>query len=149
MSLIGYASMTYRQEDSPGHKQWSEHFRQLMTQIRPTSHDIVMLLTLLSGAMRDGRPLPPYLPVPPPYALSERLEAMDSNILSVRHINEPAYASFSVMQLAARCIKVDVDNLLASVKELVGVLDFSIRIEPSSSSSATNIPEDDTKRKGD
>lgn len=109
-----------------------------------------MVLTLLSGAMREGRPLPPYLPTPPPYALSERLEAIDGSILSIRHVNEPGYAAFAVMQLAARCIGVDVERLMASVKELVGVLDFSIHVEPSHATTMVDLGEDtDSKRKGD
>jgi hypothetical protein len=149
MSLIGYASMTYREEDSPEHSPWSDHFRELMGQIRPTSHEVVMVLTLLSGAMRDGKPLPPYLPTPPPYALSERLEAIDSSILSIRHVNEPGYAAFAVMQLAARCIGVDVERLMKSVKELVGVLDFSIHVEPSDLAVMIDFEEGDGKKKGD
>jgi hypothetical protein len=126
MSLIAFASITYQSPDEPGKTKWSQSFRRMMLDIRPTSHEIVMLLTLLSGAMQDGRALPPYLPRPDPYALSERLEAIDSTILSVRHVNEPGYAAFAVLQLAARCCGNDIDQLIENVKALVGELDFSI-----------------------
>jgi hypothetical protein len=145
MALIGYASLAYREENSENAK-WSQSFRRLMTTIRPTSHDIVMLLTLLSGAMRDGRPLPPFLQRPAPYALSDRLEHIDSDILSVRHVNEPGYAAFAVLQLASRCISVDLDTVLENIKELVGELDFSIHV---SESTGSDLADETEKKKED
>src|SRR3954454_476053 len=119
MSLISYASQTYSNEAPDERSEWSKAFRLLMNSISPISHEIVMLLTILSSAIREGRPLPPYMPRPQPFALSQRLESLDPRILSVRHINEPGYAAFAVLQLAARCIGGDLENLTESVKELV------------------------------
>jgi hypothetical protein len=142
MSLISYASQTYADE-APGERtEWSNAFRLLMNSISPISHETVMLLTILSSSIREGRPLPPYMPRPRPFSLSQRLESLDPRILSVRHINEPGYAAFAVLQLAARCIGADLENLIESVKELVGVMDFSFRVEESEASDdASDIPE--------
>src|ERR1700712_3486154 len=120
MSLVSYASQTFNEEGAEGTTQWSADFRRLMSTPRPTSHETTMVLTLLSAAIRDGQPLPPYLPKPQPYALSDRLEALDKDILSVRHVNEPGYAAFAVLQLSARCIGIDLERLIRTVKELVG-----------------------------
>ena len=139
MSLIAFASIAYQKPDEPGKTKWSQSFRRMMLEIRPTSHEIVMLLSLLSGAMLDGRALPPYLPKPDPYALSDRLEAIDSTILSVRHVNEPGYAAFAVIQLAARCCGNDIDQLVDNVKALVGELDFSIHTKEDYSNSEVVI----------
>jgi len=128
MALISYASLAYVEEDPHGATKWNENFRRLMVSIRPTSHEITMILTLLSAALRSGQPLPPYVPKPRPYELSSRLEELDEDILSIRHVNEPGYAAFAVLQLSARSIGNDVDNLIETVKELVGELDFSFHV---------------------
>jgi hypothetical protein len=147
MSLISYASQTFGSESPEERTEWSNAFRLLMTSINPISHEIVMVLTILSSAIREGRPLPPYMPQPRPFSLSQRLERLDPRILSVRHINEPGYAAFAVLQLAARCIGADLENLTESVKELVGVMDFSFRVEESEESDDTEPPDVPESRK--
>jgi hypothetical protein len=141
MSLISYASRTYADEDPEKSTEWSNAFRQLMISINPFSHEVVMLLSLLSFSVREGRPLPPYIPQPGPFSMSQTLESMDPGILSVRNINEPGYAAFAVLQLAARCISADLDNLTKTVKELVGVLDFSFRVEMSEAPEEPETPD--------
>jgi hypothetical protein len=143
MSLISYASQTYGNEAPGEGSEWSNAFRLLVNSIDPVSHEIVMILTILSSAIREGRPLPPYMPRPQPFSLSQRLESLDPRILSVRHINEPGYAAFAVLQLAARCIGGDLENLIESVKELVGAMDFSFRVETDASDDGepSDVPE--------
>lgn len=62
--------------------------------------------------MTSGQPLPPYLQPPTPYGLNTKLEAMDPDILSVRHIDEPEYATFAVLQIASRCVVYELEILL-------------------------------------
>lgn len=77
-----------------------------------TSHEITTLLSLLSSSIQNGQPLPPYLKVPQNYQLSQKLQAVDSDILSLRHIAEPGYAAFAVMAISTRCISMDIEKLL-------------------------------------
>ena len=128
MALIGYASQTFAESGNESNSQWSQDFRALIRGANVTSHEITSLLSLLSAAVRNGQALPPYLAVPKPYALSDRLEKMDPDILSIRHINEPGYAAFAVMQISTRCVVADLERLLRAVKELVGELDFSFHV---------------------
>jgi hypothetical protein len=72
--------------------------------------------------------LPPYLKAPEGYQLSKKLEAVDHDILSLRHIAEPGYAAFAVMAISTRCIHMDLEKLLKCVKALVGELDFSFHV---------------------
>jgi hypothetical protein len=146
MSLIAYSSNAYVEEDPHGTGKWSENFRSLMSTIRPTSHEITMLLALLSASVRSGAPLPPYVPKPAPFQLSERLESLDHDILSVRHINEPGYAAFAVLQLSSRCIGMDVDILVDTVRELVGELDFSFSLVNTENSSTTALGEGEKEK---
>ncbi|KAL5440165.1 hypothetical protein PMIN06_009738 [Paraphaeosphaeria minitans] len=83
---------------------------------------------MLSSSVTNSVPLPPYLAPPTAYALSSKLEALDRNIMSLRHISEPGYAAFAVIQISTRCIQMDVERLLGRVRGLVGELDFSFHI---------------------
>jgi hypothetical protein len=86
-------------------------------------------LSLLAAAVSHGAPLPPFMEIPKPYNLSERLEALDKDILDSRHIEEPGYSAYAVMQVASSLISDDLEELVASVRELVGEVDFSFRVE--------------------
>ncbi|KAL1302337.1 hypothetical protein AAFC00_002744 [Neodothiora populina] len=159
-SLMTYASATYSEmhqnpktnpassissEDrDTSQTQWLLDFRRIHQEAGGTSKEITTLLSLLSASVATSQPLPPYLRPPEPYALSTRLETLDSSILSVRHMAEPGFAAFAVMQIATRCIGDDLKLLLREIKELVGELDFSFHIfstrdERSSESSRTTL----------
>ena len=62
--------------------------------------------------MTNGNPLPPYLKPPRSYKLSQRLEEMDPNILSLSHIAEPGYSAFAVMQIASSLVSDDLGKLI-------------------------------------
>jgi hypothetical protein len=111
ISLIGYASNTFGAGEDHDN-QWTDDFRRLNKSVNATSHEVTSLLSLLSASITNGQPLPPYLRAPAPYALSKRLEALDSDILSVRHIAEPGYTSFAVMQISSRCIIHELETLM-------------------------------------
>lgn len=59
----------------------------------------------------------------------QRLQAIDGDILSVRHIAEPEYAAFAVIQICAQCIRDDVMKITRHVRNLVGVIDFSFHVQ--------------------
>lgn len=108
--------------------QWGTDFRRIIGEAGVTSHEITSLLALLSSSITNGQPLPPYLHAPRGYLLAQKLEAVDRDILSLRHVAEPGYAAFAVMSISTRCINMDIERLLASVKRLVGELDFSYHV---------------------
>lgn len=147
-SLISYASATFSEispldPDDPNatsHAQWLNDFRKIIRSANVTSHEITSMLSLLSSSITNGQPLPPYLQAPQSYQLTRRLEAIDGDILNVRHVAEPGYAAFAVLQISTSCINMDIKKLLHAVKKLVGELDFSFHVvsTQSSSSSASN-----------
>lgn len=120
---------------------WTTDFRRLVTSTRPTSHTTTSLLTQLSSSVTNAVPLPPYLSPPTPYAMSSRLEALDRDILSLRHIGEPGYAAFAVIQISTRCVSMDVERLLRRVRGLVGELDFSFHVDGERGSEETLVRE--------
>ena len=131
-ALLGYASQAFTHpflnQESPDSEadaewnstrfpkqaspQWFNDFRRVIKDANVTSHEITTLLSLLSSSIQNGQPLPPYLKVPQGYQLSQKLEAVDSDILSLRHIAEPGYAAFAVMAISTRCISMDIERLL-------------------------------------
>lgn len=116
LSLLGYASEVLSKlgaEESES--AWIHDFKTLITQARITTHEITSVLCLLSASITNRQPLPPYLKTPRPYSFSKRLEALDKDILSIRHMAEPGYAAFAVLQISTRCIVGDVDRLLRYV----------------------------------
>ncbi|EPS25675.1 hypothetical protein PDE_00609 [Penicillium oxalicum 114-2] len=129
LSLLGYASDTLMRLDDDDDDEtgsvWMHDFRRLVGTANVTTHEVTSLLCLLSASITNRQPLPPYLKTPRPYSFSKRLEALDSDILSINHIAEPGFAAFAVLQISTRCIVGDVERLMRHVKGLVGELDFS------------------------
>lgn len=160
-SLISYSSRTFAEmhdrskEHGGSDSEWLSDFRRLTTEVHETSQEITTLLVLLSASVLRGQALPPFLKAPETFQLTRKLDAMDRDILSVRHIAEPGYSAFAVMQVASRCISDDLKALLRDVKELVGELDFSFHVPGAGDStfalsgySPSNEAVDD-KRKGE
>lgn len=145
MALISVASIPFYELNEEGEKEhgstWIRKFRQIIPEAKLTSQSVTTLLSLLSSAITNGNPLPPYVRVPEPYQLSERLDKLDRDILSIRHIAEPGYASFSVIQLGTKSLLDDLHKLLDGVRELVGELDFSFHIISTSDKSKEDSEE--------
>lgn len=114
MSLISYASniLSDKDKEDPTKAGWLKTFSGLVKSVRLTSQEITSTLALLSASVTNGNPLPPFLKAPEPYRLSQKLEALDPDILSVSHITEPGYAAFAVMQVASRLISDDMEKLI-------------------------------------
>jgi hypothetical protein len=98
--------------DDPSASNWFNNFCRIVEAANVTSHEATSLLALLSSSITTGQPLPPYLSTPHPYELSRTMKQIDDDILSVRHIAEPGYAAFAVLQISTSCINMDLEKLL-------------------------------------
>jgi hypothetical protein len=107
---------------------WAKDFKEVMSTLELTSHGVTSLLAILSSAITSGRPVPPYLRVPDPYHLGEALEGVDTDVLNTKHVCEPGYAAFAVMQLSTTMLAEDLAKLLADTKLLVGEAEFNLDI---------------------
>lgn len=97
---------------SPDQASWIHDFSRLISSISITSQEITSILALLSAAVTNGNPLPPYLRAPKAYQWSQKLEEMDADILSITHITEPGYSAFAVIQIASSLISDDLGKLI-------------------------------------
>lgn len=130
MALISYSSLEFSHShpNSKTDSTWQQDFFRLMHTLSPTSEESTSLLSLLASSVTNSQPLPPYLKAPRPYRLTERLKALDKDILSVNHIAEPGYAAFAVMQIASSCMIDDIEKLVSEVRELVGEYGFQYQV---------------------
>lgn len=135
LSLMAYATRTFSDNHSdeklPNSQpetrgQWIKDLTGLMDTLEPTTHQITSTLSLLSASVSQGSALPPYIVLPEPHDLSRRLEALDSGILDTKHVEEPGYSAYAVLQVASSLVIDDVHRLVDAVKELVGETDFSL-----------------------
>ena len=129
--MISYVTETFG--DFPTHDRrqvtsdsWMKNFKQLIVSLQLTSQNVTSLLSIVAAAISTGKPLPPYLKAPQPIRLSQLLESMDADILSPRHVLEPGYAAFGVMQVATTMLADDLEGLLEETKNLVGEVKFGI-----------------------
>lgn len=143
MSLINFSAQEFETKQDGEESEWLRDFRRLAAETNVTSHELTSTLCLLSASMSNAQPLPPYVRVPPPIHLADQLASIDPEILSVRHIDEPCYAAFAVLEIASVLIMQETSNCLAKVKELVGEVDFSLHVigaaSDSTSSSVNNL----------
>jgi hypothetical protein len=142
LSLMSYATNSwsinggaaYPNTQPETRREWVEALNKLIDTINPTSHGITSVLSLLSASVTQGSALPPYIQLPEAYDLSRRLEALDKGILDARHVEEPGYSAYAVLQVCSSLLFDDLARLVDHVKDLVGETDFSFTVSMSESS---------------
>jgi hypothetical protein len=140
LSLISYTAQSWPKDGGSQYpntaidkrRPWINDLTGLIATISPTSHQITSTLSLLSASVKQGSALPPYIQVPQSYNLSRRLEALENGILDSRHVEEPGYSAYAVMQVASSLLTDDLARLVDHVKDLVGETDFSFLVNDSS-----------------
>ncbi|KAB5515666.1 hypothetical protein GE09DRAFT_979456 [Coniochaeta sp. 2T2.1] len=110
--------------------------------VEPTYHAVLLTLTLLSNSLLSGLSLPPItgrlVEVPKDGHNSSSghgkpgPNAVDISILDARNRNLRGYAEFVVIQACGTLVSHEVQGLLRAVSRLVGVEDFSIRVDEGS-----------------
>lgn len=154
-SLMAHASETMAATgpNLSEQSEWSQDFRKVTLQVGQSSHRITSTLSLLSASLMNAQPLPPFLELPKRFEFVERLQTVNSEILSVRHIAEPEYSAFVVIQLCAESLHANLAQLtqyvpsccaspsltlLRHVRTLVGEMDFSFHAIPNDSDETLN-----------
>ncbi|KZL87235.1 hypothetical protein CI238_10868 [Colletotrichum incanum] len=69
------------------------------------------------------------------------------SILDVRNVEQHGYTEFAVLQVCSSLVCDDLEGLVRSISSLVGVVDFSFRVNPSDAT-LTSTDEEDARSKG-
>ncbi|KAL9622165.1 MAG: hypothetical protein Q9160_003508 [Pyrenula sp. 1 TL-2023] len=129
ITLISYATNTFvAEEASEAETEWLRSFRSFASDLDLTTQEVTSMLCLLSSSMVNGQPLPPYIRHVRPYNLSDKIRAREPGLLSIKHVAEPCYAAFAVMQVASSLIAEELQKQVRLVRQLVGEVDFSFHV---------------------
>ncbi|PYH49747.1 uncharacterized protein BP01DRAFT_378358 [Aspergillus saccharolyticus JOP 1030-1] len=92
------------------------------------SHQVTSLLCHLSAAMMNAQPLPPYLSTGDSFPLARELQRIDGELLSIRHLEDPAFSTFVCLEVLRSVVSFTLDDLLRDVRSLVGELSFDFHV---------------------
>ncbi|TDZ31098.1 Uncharacterized protein C8035_v001458 [Colletotrichum spinosum] len=70
------------------------------------------------------------------------------SILDVRNVEQHGYTEFAVLQVCSSLVCDDLEGLVRSVSSLVGVVDFSFRVNTSEATLSSSSEEEDARGKG-
>lgn len=136
--LISYAANSFVTTTDDDESEWVQDFRRFTAEISITSHRFTSILCQVSASIINCQALPPYLSVPKPEPLSERMSEVDPDILSIEHIHEPSYAAFAALTVTSSLLSEEMSRIVRLVKDLVGEVDFSYAVvKPPESKRAT------------
>jgi hypothetical protein len=131
MSLLSYSTEVLG-TDGP-HKEyvhhsssrkWLQDLSNLIGPMNPTEIKITSVLSQLSAAVSTGRALPTNIESIKPYRLSQRLRALDPEVLHIKHVQELGYSAYAVMEIISSMITYNLDILVDSIESLVGIVSF-------------------------
>ncbi|OAL36805.1 hypothetical protein AYO20_03860 [Fonsecaea nubica] len=125
---VGHLGASNPAADTDERGTWLKDFTQLISSLQLTSHSVTTLLAIISGSIGSGKPLPPYLQPPERFHIGEMLTSLDSSILDTKHVCEPGYSAFAVMQVCTTMLNEDLADLLAETKKLVGEAECNLDV---------------------
>jgi len=76
------------------------------------SHSITSLLCLLSAAIMNSQPLPPYLSTPDSFPLARQMQKVDDELLSIRHIEDPSFSAFVALEVLRSVVSFSLQDLV-------------------------------------
>jgi hypothetical protein len=116
-SLASYTSADFERVDESDSErsEWAAEFRKVIANSTESGVQIASLMSLLASSLSNGIPLPPYLEMPQPFSYVKRLNELDNDIISIRHMAEPEYSAFAVMQVVTQCVNTDIRKLTECV----------------------------------
>lgn len=108
------------------------------------SHATTSLLCHLSASILNAQPLPPYLSTGDSFPLARQLQRIDGELLSLRHVEDPAFSAFVSLEVLRSVLSFSLKDLLrysslnfssssvltcsSNVKSLVGELAFDFHV---------------------
>lgn len=137
VALISFSTNAFMDEEGE-ESAWIADFRRFASDIKVTSHDLTSTLCLISASVLNKQPLPPYLKIPQSFELATRMHAIDPQLLSIKHVSEPCYAAFAVLEIASSLVTKEMEHIVKLVRTLVGEVDFSFHVISTEEHSSVN-----------
>ncbi|KAJ6111432.1 hypothetical protein N7523_007493 [Penicillium sp. IBT 18751x] len=81
------------------------------------SHHVTSLLCHISASIANAQPLPPYLSTGESFPLARQLQRIDEGLLSIKHIEDPAFSAFVSLEVLRSVREEEVDLLRDSGQE--------------------------------
>ncbi|KAE8153581.1 hypothetical protein BDV25DRAFT_21682 [Aspergillus avenaceus] len=81
------------------------------------SHSVTSLLCHMSASLTNAQPLPPYLSTGDPFPLVRHLQRADSKLLSLQHIEDPAFSEFVALEVLRTLLGFTIKSLLGKSSE--------------------------------
>lgn len=76
------------------------------------SHRITSLLCHISASIANAQPLPPYLETPSSFPLARQMQRIDEGLLSIKHIEDPAFSAFVALEVLRSAVSFGLKDLL-------------------------------------
>lgn len=139
ISITLYSSGAFASQPGDEENSWLKEFRSFVSELNLTPHSLTSTLYLVSASMVNAQPLPPYLNVLSPNALTQKMERVEPELLNVRHVGEPCYAAFAVLETASILLIQETSNIVKKAQELMGEVNFSSQVLWEGSSKARTL----------
>lgn len=92
---------------------WMTHLAEIALKSADfNSHRITSLLCHLSAAITSAQPLPPYLSTPETFPLARQMQRIDDQLLSIRHVEDPAFSAFVALEVLRSVVSFSLQDLL-------------------------------------
>lgn len=107
-------------ETENSHKKWASRLAGIALDSEDfKSHSTTSLLCHLASALTNAQPLPPLLSAGHPFPLARRMQWIDNQLLSIRHIEDPAFSTFVSLEVLRTVVNYSLENLLRYVQSVV------------------------------
>lgn len=102
--------------DNNNNNKWTSRLASIALQSSGfKSHKITSLLCHLSASVQNSQPLPPYLETGDTFPLARELQRIDEELLSIRHVEDPAFSAFVCLEVLRSVVSCSLDDLLRYV----------------------------------
>ena len=109
-------SKSETESKSKSQKAWSTRLATAALQSTEfKSHATTSLLCHLGSAITNAQPLPPYLSAGELFPLARWVRHVDGEILSLRHVEDPWFAGFGLLEVLRSVVGVELEGLLGYV----------------------------------
>jgi hypothetical protein len=93
---------------------------------RPISHQTILLLTILSGAISLNVPIPPFLEVPRSALFHVLQTEREPKEMSLAHVEESGYAVFAAISVSSQLAGQEIQRCVDAVRNLVGEVSLQL-----------------------